>query len=306
MENKVKFKIGEIEFEAEGSAEVIERERKEFVDILLPAAIDAMIRTKGVHYIPQSDPTKTVIDAGMDVPQLPPLQAEQVDYSRESLASFLKPYGLLTDGDFVLLSAYFYEKKNEIKNFSVETIKSYYDEARRTHYSNYSVLISQLIQKGLIMQQNENKEYCLTSTGLQYVESYVPKNDSEEKKAKRIKKSKSTKSTSVYSEITADDLNLNNYPTVKDLQSGKDQIILAMYIITKENKGEWFTNVDIDYIMSYIFEVHITVDMINNLFRNNKSWFKIEQDDVNKKSVKRKLLSGAKDYAESLIKNIIQ
>lgn len=27
MNNKVKFKIGEIEFEAEGSAEVVERER---------------------------------------------------------------------------------------------------------------------------------------------------------------------------------------------------------------------------------------------------------------------------------------
>ncbi len=305
MENRVKFKIGEIEFEAEGSAEVIERERKEFVDILLPAAIDAMIRTKGVHYIQEAESTKAVIEAGVDTHQLP-LQVEQVDYSRESLASFLKQYGTLTDRDFVLFSAYFYEKKNGTKNFSVDSIKSFYDEARRTHYSNYSVLVSQLIQKGYIMSQNETKEYCLTSTGLQYVESYVPKTDLEDKKVRRTKKPKSTKSTSVYSEITADDLNLNTYPTVKDLKSGKDQIILAMYIITKENKGEWFTNIDIDYIMSYIFEIHISENMIQNLFKRNKSWFKIEQDDTNKKLVKRKLLSGAKDYAESLIKNSIQ
>lgn len=300
MENRVKFKIGEIEFEAEGSADVIERERKEFVEILLPAAIDA----KGVHYIQDAESTKAVIEAGVDTHQIP-LKVEQVDYSRESLASFLKQYGTLTDRDFVLFSAYFYEKKNGAKNFSVENIKSFYDEARRTHYSNYSVLISQLIQKGYIMTQNETKEYCLTSTGLQYIESYVPKTDSEDKKVRKPKKQKSTKLTSVYSEITADDLNLNNYPIVKNLKSGKDQIILAMYIITKENKGEWFTNVDIEYIMSYIFELHITEDMMKSLFRNNKSWFKIEQDEINKKLVKRKLFSGAKDYAESLIKNTV-
>ncbi|MCM1546341.1 MAG: hypothetical protein NC033_04820 [Clostridiales bacterium] len=58
--------------------------------------------------------------------------------------------------------------------------------------------------------------------------------------------------------------------------------------------------------MSYIFELHITEDMMKSLFRNNKSWFKIEQDEINKKLVKRKLLSGAKDYAESLIKNSVQ
>lgn len=48
MENRVKFKIGEIEFEAEGSAEVIERERNVFMNALLPAAVDAIVRTRGV------------------------------------------------------------------------------------------------------------------------------------------------------------------------------------------------------------------------------------------------------------------
>lgn len=49
MENRVKFKIGEIEFEAEGSAEVIERERNVFMNALLPAAVDAIVRTRGVE-----------------------------------------------------------------------------------------------------------------------------------------------------------------------------------------------------------------------------------------------------------------
>lgn len=43
MESRIKFKIGEIEFEAEGTAEVVERERDAFMKMVLPAAIDAVV-----------------------------------------------------------------------------------------------------------------------------------------------------------------------------------------------------------------------------------------------------------------------
>ena len=61
MNNKVKFKIGEIEFEAEGSSEVVERERNVFLNSLLPAAVDAIVRTRGsektIRYIAEEEPT---------------------------------------------------------------------------------------------------------------------------------------------------------------------------------------------------------------------------------------------------------
>lgn len=41
-EIRVKFEIGEIKFEAEGSADLVERERSIFNNTLLPAAIDAI------------------------------------------------------------------------------------------------------------------------------------------------------------------------------------------------------------------------------------------------------------------------
>ena len=43
-EIRVKFEIGEIKFEAEGSADLVERERSIFNNTLLPAAIDAIVR----------------------------------------------------------------------------------------------------------------------------------------------------------------------------------------------------------------------------------------------------------------------
>ena len=48
MNSRVKFKIGQIEFEAEGDAELIARERNEFVSTLLPLAIEAMVRTSSI------------------------------------------------------------------------------------------------------------------------------------------------------------------------------------------------------------------------------------------------------------------
>ena len=50
---KVKFKIGEIEFEAEGLPEDVSNERNTFMNTLLPAAVEAMISNdkSAVHMI---------------------------------------------------------------------------------------------------------------------------------------------------------------------------------------------------------------------------------------------------------------
>ena len=48
MQNEVRFRIGEIEFEAKGDPDVIERERNEFVTKLLPLAVDAVVGTADI------------------------------------------------------------------------------------------------------------------------------------------------------------------------------------------------------------------------------------------------------------------
>ena len=76
---------------------------------------------------------------------------------------------------------------------------------------------------------------------------------------------------------------------------------MAMYIVTKEDKGEWFTVEDVVHLLINIFEVPANTDMVNGVFKRNRSMFAAEQDENNKKALRRKLLSGAKDFAVELI-----
>lgn len=230
MENRVKFKIGEIEFEAEGSAEVIERERNVFMNALLPAAVDAIVRTRGVEgstqYIENHEmPLIEQIDSPMKTDDNPiAINISSQDYSRTSLPAFINQFGNVNDQDFTLISVYYYEKKNnETVSFSSETIKQYYAEARRKPYSNYSGLLAELVKKGYIMddpnaEKKPPKFYIMTNSGINYVETYRPKERSDKT---RVVKTRKTKVESVYSSINVDELNLkkiSGHKKVKALQ----------------------------------------------------------------------------------------
>lgn len=310
---KLKYKVGEIEFEAEGTAEVVEQQRVNFMNAVLPAAVEAMVRTQTIVEQPTYiEPTTqpTLLEAGMlDNSQATP-QKTETDFSRTSLASFLKKYGVLGDQDFTLFAAYFDEKKNGTKAFSSENVKQYYQEGRRQAYSNNGMLLKYLVQKGYIMDTaapegaKPGNYYILTTDGIAYIESYVPKEDSGEKKKPRVKTKKSaSKVSEAYASITADDLNTRNYPAVKSLSGAKEQVIMAMYIVTNEGKGEWFTVEDIIHLLLNVFEVPADKDKVNGVFKRNKGMFASEQDPANKKALRKKLLSGAKDFAISIIQD---
>ncbi|MEC5425642.1 hypothetical protein QGM71_19365 [Virgibacillus sp. C22-A2] len=308
MENRVKFKIGEIEFEAEGSAETIERERNIFLNSLLPAAVDAIVRTRG-----DVQATPYIEAVNQPTALLEPESKEELhsisptkDLSRTSLVSFLNNFGKLSDQDFALIAAYYYEKKDGIKSFSSENVKQYYTDARRTKYSNNSELLKQLAQKGFIMDDSNAekaipKQYVLTDEGLRYVENYQPKEDSEEKPKTTSQRKKRNKQTSIYSSLSADDLNLKNYPEIKRQKTFKEQMLLTLYIVTMEGKGENFSVVDVQCLMTDILGLPSSSNQISDVFSKNRSWFKSEQDPSNKKAYSRKLLQGAKDFAQSII-----
>lgn len=310
---KLKYKVGEIEFEAEGTAEVVEQQRVNFMNAVLPAAVEAMVRTQTIVEQPTYiEPTTqpTLLEAGMlDNSQATP-QKTETDFSRTSLASFLKKYGVLGDQDFTLFAAYFDEKKNGTKAFSSENVKQYYQEGRRQAYSNNGMLLKYLVQKGYIMDTaapegaKPGNYYILTTDGIAYIESYVPKEDSGEKKKPRVRTKKSaSKVSEAYASITADDLNTRKYPAVKSLSGAKEQVIMAMYIVTNEGKGEWFTVEDIIHLLINVFEVPADKDKVNGVFKRNKGMFASEQDPANKKALRKKLLSGAKDFAISIIQD---
>ena len=96
-EIRVKFEIGDIKFEAEGSADLVERERSVFNNTLLPAAIEAIVRTRGVaqntqHIGSLEASAHPAITAPANIPTLPEQTdtASTEDFSRTSLASFVK------------------------------------------------------------------------------------------------------------------------------------------------------------------------------------------------------------------------
>lgn len=311
MENRVKFKIGEIEFEAEGSAEVVERERNVFLNALLPAAVDAIVRTRGreknAQYIEAVEQSSTLLVENTDTSITGDLELNSMDLSRTSLASFLKKYGKLSEQDFTLIAAYYDEKKNKITSFSSETVKKYYAEARRTEPSNVSMVVNQLAQKGLIMdapnlEQKTPKQYILTLNGIRYVEEYVSKEDSNEKKTIKPRKIR-VKSHSIYSDLNVDELNLSNYPDIKSLKEFKEKMVLMLYIITNEKKGEWYTTNDVLCIMTDIFGEAATKNQVNGVFNREKLWFKSENVDGNRKEVKHKLLNKGIEFAKTIIVN---
>ena len=310
---KLKYKVGEIEFEAEGSAEAVEQQRINFMNTVLPAAVDAMVRTHTVveqqAYI-EAAKQPTLLEAGVLDNSQAVQQRTENDYSRISLASFLKKYGVLGDQDFTLFAAYFDEKKNGTKAFSSENVKRYYQEGRRQAYSNNGMLLKYLVQKGYIMDvatpegAKNGSYYTLTTDGIAYIESYVPKENTVEKKKTHTKAKKSvSKISEAYVSITADDLNVQNYPAVKSLSGPKEQVIMAMYIVANEGKGEWFTAEDVIHLLINVFEVPADNDKVNGVFKRNRSLFASEQDPINKKAKRKKLLSGAKDFAISIMQN---
>ncbi len=145
------------------------------------------------------------------------------------------------------------------------------------------------------------KYYMLTDAGMSYIKGYKPKENNGEKKNHTKTRKVTNKALSSYTSINADDLNLTDYPAVKTFSGPKEQVIMAMYIVTNENKGEWFTVDDVIYLLVNVFEVPADYEKVNGVFKRNKSMFTSIQDEHNKKALKRKLLSGAKDFAKTLI-----
>ena len=304
---RVRFEIGEIKFEAEGPADLVERERSVFTNTLLPSAVEAIVRTRGTEqamkYVePVEQPKVLPLSNATPLSENAiPLTEESKDLSR---TRYIAQFGQIGEQDFALISAYYDEKKNGNTSFTSDNVKQYYNDARRNKFSNVSVLLGKLAQKGLIMddpnaERKTPKAYILTSQGIDYVENYSPKEETEKKHTKARKPRK--KAESEYGGINVDSLNLKNYPEVKSLKDFKEKMMTILYIITNEKAGEWFTTTDVLCLMTDIFGEAATKVQVNGVFKREKLWFKAENVDGSNREVKRKLLNKGIEYAQSLV-----
>ena len=294
---------------------MVERERSIFNNTLLPVAIDAIVRIRSAaqsaQYIETQNSPQPAILTKTNTAAL----SEQVgvnpttDFSGVSLASFVKAKGADANYDFIICAVYFNEKQNGISSFSSATLKDLYFEVKKPLPNNLSMSLSELVKKGLIMEDpsakgSTPKMYVLTLKGEESVKNMHPAEAKEKKVSSKPRKQRQ-KVDSPYATINCDDLNLDKYPEVKLRKDFKEKMILILYIVTNEGKGEWFTTADVLCLMMDIFGESATKDQVEGVFKREKRWFKCENIEGSKRLVHRKLLNDAKSFAQSLgVENI--
>ena len=294
---KVKFKIGEIEFEAEGAPEDVEHQRVAFMDTLLPAAVDAMVRTRGVvaerQYL-EAQEIKSLPEGNPDTPKTFVI-SHTLDMS---VNEFLNSKQFTSKIDTAIGLIYFNEKAKNCTDFSTDELKQYFKDAKITPPVNPSDVVAKLVGKSFIMESDSKNRYKLTRTGETFVDTAKPQ---KETKGKGKAKKPRAKPQSAYTGINLDELNLKDYPEVKSLSTFKEQMLLVMYIVSTAGKGDSFSVNDLQYLLTEIWGLSATIDQINGVFKTNKTWFKQEPDPANKKAMRRKLLESGKDCVRAII-----
>ena len=172
--------------------------------------------------------------------------------------------------------------------------------ARQPKLSNIYSFINSNIRKALLLTESEKKDnlkaYRISNDGVNYVENYVPNENSKSRTS--VKQKKSKKIESDYLKVSREELNLDKYPSIKEFSKFKDKMILVIYIFSQEGKGTYFTVNDILTIMPDIFGESATRNQIHGVLRRNLTWFNRKTDGNNHKY---KLLNGAIEHAKSLL-----
>ncbi|WP_256832086.1 MULTISPECIES: hypothetical protein [unclassified Paenibacillus] len=197
MNNRIRIKLGPIEFEAEGDSELIQREREQFFS-LLPQAITAVTpvvgeRTQLIEIA--SDMAETTTDISGSA-----LTAKTSFTHYESIAAFLNEKSFINDVDLVMGVSYFLDCVEQTGEFTRKDIESKLSEARRQIPSNISHCINLNIKKGFISESKEKKDgikaYKVLSEGIKWCESYLPSETSAKKKSPKSRQQNSTSESS--------------------------------------------------------------------------------------------------------------
>lgn len=300
---KVEFRIGEIEFKAEGEPADVEQQRESFVNTLLPLAVDAMVRTRASNAV---QATNYIEEKEQNLLSTSQYLEENVQSSMNctnseiplSINEFLTERGFVSQIDLAIGLIYYNEKTAGCANFSTEDLKQYFRNAKEKVPSNASDVVNKLMSKAYIMLTDEKGKYQLTRTG----EAFVTNFSISEKKGKKPKTRKaSSKVDSIYAHLNADSMNLKGYPEITTSMDFIDQMLLVMHIVTSEGHGDSFSAADVQCLMTGKLGLRATNDQINGVFTRKKKWFESFKDEKNSKIVRRRLLMEAKEYAQSVI-----
>lgn len=296
MESTYRVKIDQIEFELIGEPEYIEKERSFFFDHVLPVVAAAMTKTQPIDVTVESKEVALQPPLGDDVQSK---SVENLSNTKISVNEFLKEKNFRSQEDQTLGLIYYESEYQDKSEIAPDELKSLFVNAKIKVPSNPSDKLQRLSKNGYIQKISDApKTYALTRTGIAYVEEYGHKETKTSKKTSKTRRSRS-KTISDYNGLTREKLNLTQYPDIKDFKDFKQKMMLALYIITKESKGEYFSNNDVQHIMSEIFGESATKDQIKGVFATHIRWF--NKYSTSKKDVKYKLLNDGFTFVEDML-----
>lgn len=292
MENKVKIKLGNFEFEASGDSSVVERERKIIMD-LIPQLIQSNSNNYNIIEKKSSD----------NIKEISYNEANVLSENFSSINQFIKVKKFGNGIDLTLGIIYYVEKYDNVSIINQNVLKDYYDKSKTKLPTNLSQNLSNLTQKGFIKtldkEANGVINYSITIDGEEFIENYEPK-----EQIKKTKKSISKQSNNIKEEvvaITRNDLNLHEYKKLKDIKEFKGKMMAAIYIVSNNTTVDKFSVNDINYILLKIFQESNTIDQIKGVIKRETTWFNKTKNE-NTKLFEYELLREGIEYAEEVVK----
>lgn len=295
MTNKVHIKMGPIEFEAEGDSELIERERAQFFS-LLPQAIVAVSPVVSTPSFVNEDSEINAFPVEPESTILP--EKSSIMYS--SIASFLNDKKFSTDVELVMGVGYYIEciEKNGV--FTSKDIENKLIEARKAKPGNISQMLIQNIKKGYLRECEDKKDnlkaYSILDDGIKWCESYTASITDSKKKVTHVKHEGVPVSPLLA--FSLDELNLDNYCNVLEISKFNEQMLIIMYIYTKEKNIEYFSFKDIVAVFKTKFKLPATNRKVRYAFDCGGLMF---DKKVEKNIAYHKLTSAGIKEAERII-----
>ena len=295
MTNKVRIKMGPIEFEAEGDSDLIERERSQFFSLLPQAilAVSPVVSTPSL--VVENSETETFSSETENT-----LLLEKNANVYTSIASFLNDKKFSTDVELVMGVGYYIEciEKNGI--FTSKDVENKLIEARKAKPKNISQMLTQNIKKGYLRECADKKDnlkaYSVLDEGIKWCESYVAPTTDSKKKTTRAKHNGNPESPLLA--FSLDELNLDNYCDISQISKFNEQMIVVMYIYTKEKDIEYFSFNDIVAVFKTKFKLPATDRKVRYAFDNGGIMF---DKKVEKKIAYHKLMNAGIKEAERII-----
>jgi len=295
MINRIKIKLGQIEFEAEGESELIERERQEFFSIL-PHAITAVSSTIMVTEHPKLTTEEIPLSDNISPQSLVDSEAKSYD----SLITFLKEKDFQNDVELTLGVTYYIDCIDNVGPVTVKDIENKLLEARKGKPSNINQCINLNIRKGYMAEYPDKKDghktFTLLSEGIKWCQSYTLTEKKAKKKPSSLKNPKTVKESELI-KISLDELNLDKYIDISKLDKFREQLLVVMLIYTREKNIEYFKINDLIAIFKHKFRLSATDKQIDGVFRRAGTDF----DKKTENGVHYRMLQGAINEADSII-----